>query len=151
MDITLTEKEFLISIALLQFNLQFNRKFLVDECDIVSLPANSYSDRGYEVTTIRLDDLVRMRIYVTFDSEFHASPYRLDNTGLEMRGALGDEVYVSDIKIPRYYIDQGIYKFRTLTPDYTLLPVFLTEAGMPFLTENFLYLLPEKDPAFEST
>ena len=146
----LTEKEFLIGIALLQFNLQFKKSFLVEECDIVSIPSNSYSDRGYEVTTLRMDDLVRMRIYITFDTEFHASPYRLDNTGIEMRAQLGDEVYVSDIKIPRYYKDEGIYKFRTLLPDYTKLPVFLAENGVPFLTEGYLYFLPEKDPVYES-
>lgn len=149
MRTTLTEKEFLTSIALLQFNLQFKKKFLVEECDIVTIPANSFSNRGYEITSLRLDDLVRMRIYVTFGTEFHASPYRLETTGEEMRSALGDEVYVSDIKIPSYYKDEGIYKFRTLLPDYTKLPVFLAENGVPFLSEGYLYFLPEKDPVYE--
>ena len=149
-DITTTEKEFLIGLALLQFNIQFNRKFLVSECDIVSIVPNSYSDRGYEIVTNRLDDLVRMRIYITFDTEFHASPYRLDNNGAVVSGGLGDEVYVSDMKIPKYYLDEGIYKFRWLEADLSRLPVFLTEDGVPFLTELGMYFIPEKDPIYQS-
>lgn len=151
MGTTLTEKDFLIGLAILQFNLQFKKKFLVEECDIVSIPPNSYSDRGYEVTTLRMDDLVRMRIYVTFDVEFNSSAYRLETTGEEVRSALGDEVYVADIRVPRYYKDTGTYKFRTLLQDFTKLPIFLAENGVPFLSEGYLYFLPEKDPVYEST
>ena len=147
-----TEKEFLIGLALLQFNVQYSRRFIPSEFDIMSIPPNSYSDRGYEVISIRLDDQVRLRIYLTFDFDFFTAPYRVVNSGDEVAGTLTDEVYVTDIKIPRYYYDDGIYKFRNLTLDWYKLPVFLTEDGKPFLLEDgTLYHIPEQDPTYEST
>lgn len=149
MSDSLSEKEFLIGLALQQFNSQYRKKFKVQDCDIISIPANSYSDRGYEISTARMDDLVRMRIYLKFDTIFQTSPYRLESTDPFIKGALGDEVYVSDMKIHSYYIEQGIYKFRQLTPDWGKMPILLTEDGIPLLSEEGYYLIPELLPVFE--
>lgn len=151
MSTSLTEKEFLLQIALTKFNNQFGRNLLVKEFDIMSIPPNSYSDRGYEIISIRLDDLLRMRMYLTFGTDFFASSYRLENTGDAELGGLGDEVQVTDVKVPKYYLDEGIYKFRTLTIDWSLLPVTLTEKQLPFISETGIYLIPEKEPVYEST
>ena len=145
-----TERDFLIGLALNQFNAQFSRNFLVAECDIASIVPNSFSDRGYEVVTNRLDDKTRMRIYVTFGTDFFSSPYRLENSGPAIYEGLGDEVYVADISIPKTYLENGIYRFRWINLDYTRMPVLLTEDGIPLLSEDGEYLLAELDPIYQS-
>ncbi len=148
MSFEATEKEFLIGIAITQFNVQFGKKFLTSDFDIMSIDPNSYSDRGYELVTIRLDDQVRLRMYVTFASDFFVSGYKLVNTGEGVVGGLGDEIYVSDVKIPSSYLEDGIYKFRTLTMDWSVLPITLTEQNLPFISNNGLYIIPERDPVY---
>lgn len=151
MSFEATEKEFLIGIAITQFNVQFGRKFLTSDFDIMSIDPNSYSDRGYELVTIRLDDQVRLRMYVTFADDFFVSGYRLVNTGDAVLGALGDEIYVSDVRVPRSYLEDGIYKFRTLTTDWSLLPITLTEQNQPLVSMDGIYFIPERDPEYAAS
>lgn len=135
-----SEKEFLISLALSQFNAQYKRDFKVDECDIVSIANRPYTDRGYEITTNRFDDKVVLHMYVTFGSSIVLSPYRLEVQSPYQIGDIADERYVTYVGVDRYYIEQGVYKFKLMLPNYSALPIIILENGSALLMESGIYI-----------
>jgi len=140
----MTEREFLISLALKNYNQQFGKDFRVEDCDIKSLDTRVNYDLSYEVWTNRVDDFLRMRMHLLLSHGDGLGKYRLETDGTQDVGGLTDEVFVALGRVDRYYKDAGIYKFHPILPDNALLPYILgedydpilDEAGEPLFTEN---------------
>ncbi len=137
----LTEKQFLIGLALKRFNEQYNRNVQISDCDIRSIPVRYAFVLSYEITSNRLDDNFRLHMHLRMEGSDGLGPYRVEvdsnltqNAGTT--GNTGDEVYVTLGTIDPYYRNQGIYKFRPLNQDPALSNILLLEDGTPLLLEN---------------
>lgn len=137
----LSEKQFLIGLALRRFNEQFTKTIRTQDCDIKSIPLRYGFERSYEIFTNRLDDSVRLHMHVCFEGLDGLSKYRVEVDSIQSQlpgssGSLSDEVYVTTGTIDPYYIHNGIYRFRPINEDPTLIPILLQEFGEEILLEN---------------
>jgi len=123
----MNEKQFIIQLAVAKFNQQYNRSLDYSDFDAMSIPNNIYSNLAYEVFSVRMDDYVRLRMYLTFDNVDILPNYRLEVDNTTVIGALGDEVFVTFGTIDRYYRDSGLYKFQTMYKDETLWDILICE------------------------
>lgn len=139
----MNEREFLIFLAIQQYNYQYNMHLTIADCDVMSIQPGVGSELGYEVTTVRLDDYVRLRIYLNIEDRDMLAPYTLDNSEGTATAKLGDEVFVAYGKVDRCHIYDNNYKFRWLGNDIGRLNILLTEDGAPLITEDGGYLLLE--------
>jgi hypothetical protein len=139
----MTEKEFIISLAVSAFRQQFNATILPTECDVKSIPKNTTSELGYEVYSTTLVDYLRMRIYLNFGNGDWIGPYTLETDATHVVGNLGDEVFVASGYVNDYYRTNGVYKFPWLSADALTWGMFITESGEPLLMEDGGYLLTE--------
>lgn len=137
------EKQFIIQFAIQRFNRQYKRKLRIQDFDAKSIPPNRFSEKAYEVFSVRLDDYIRLRIYLTFSKHDKTGPYRLEVDGSEGTGVLGDEVYVCQGTVDRYYLESGLYKFDALEEDVTLWNLALSEGDDALITETGDYILLE--------
>lgn len=142
----LAEKEFLMALALSTFNSQFNRAMKVDDCDIKTItPAYGFK-YGYEINTVRLDDFLRMRIYLNVGDTDALGNYTLnmDEGITDGKGTLIDEVWVANGTVDRFWIDSYQYRFvTTLYIDDARIAILLTEDNQALLTESGEYILLE--------
>lgn len=133
----LSEKKFLITLAIGQFNRQFSRNILPDDCDVKSIPVRYSADRSYEVFTLLNTDNVRLHIHMMFGGLDEVYPYVLEVDGTQGgTSALTDEVYVSSGHIDYYYLNEGIYKFNSLSFNADNTNYLLLVDGTPLLLEN---------------
>lgn len=139
----MNEKQFIIQFALQRFNQQYNRQLQVIDFDAKSITPNYTSQLAYEVFSVRLDDYVRLRMYLTYHTYDNIGPYRLEVDGSLGTGVLGDEVYVCQGTIDRFYVESGTYKFAVLEEDITLWNLTLSEDGDGLITEGGDYILLE--------
>lgn len=109
------EREFLIGMAVTQFNIQYGRKIDPKLCNIRSIHKSYGCTHGYEIKSIREDDDLRLRIYFNIGDSDVFEPYRLEVDRSFIKSALGDEVYVMLGSIDAKYIESGIYYFRPLS------------------------------------
>lgn len=143
-----TEKEFLISTALRQFNDQYDKTIAVENCDIKSIPTRWSFERSYEINTLRMDDFLRLHIHIRFEGRDGLSKYTLEVDSIatqlpDSEGTLFDEVFVATGSIDPYYKNEGIYKFRLINLDTTLLDILITEGGEDILLEDGSQILLE--------
>lgn len=139
----MNEKQFIIQFALHRFNRQYNRKLKLQDFDAKSITPNRHSQLAYEIFSVRLDDYVRLRMYLSYHRYDQIGPYRLEVDGSLGTGVLGDEVYVCQGTIDRFYIESGTYKFAVLEEDITLWNLTLSEDGDGLITEGGDYILLE--------
>lgn len=130
------EKDFIIQLAVNTFNAQYNQAIEIERCDAKSIEPNERSVLGYEVFTKRLDDFVRLRLYLNFDTTNDISQFKLEVDGTEGSDVLSDEVYVAMGSVNEFYRDTWFYKFKPMGVDITLWDIFLTEDGVPFVSED---------------
>lgn len=140
----LTEREFLITIAVRLFKSQYGRDIPVENCDVRSITASQRRALGYEIVTTRFDDFLRLRLYFDFGDETKFVSYRVEN----VQGQLGptkldDEVYVAYGTVERYYKTEGIYRFRWMTEDINRYDVILDEGEAPVLSEDGEFIVAE--------
>lgn len=144
----LREDEFLIEFAIRKYNRQFNRSFTRDEFTVRSITPRVNTQLGYEFTTKRFDDFVRLRVYFNFGRLDDMKDYRLEVNHPSYTNALGDETFVAFGTIDRHYLDSGTYRFRWLGPDFTKMPIFVTEDGFPMVDDQgryFHYVIGTQD------
>lgn len=122
----LTEKQFLINLAISRFNEQYGRDIDPTTINIKSISPNYGSDLGYELQTLRKTDYLRLRMYLSFSRVDGVMPYRLEVDKTFIPDALGDEIFVTKGSVNRYYQDAGIYKFRWIAPDVSTVDYFET-------------------------
>ena len=139
----MTEREFIIALAVNAFNQQYNASLLVENFDVKSIQPNQFTTLAYEVYTVRFDDFVRLRLYLNFDQYDSIGNYRLEVDGSEGIGVLVDEVYVATGIVDRFYKESGLYKFNWLGQDITSWDIFLTENEEALLTEIGDYFIEE--------
>lgn len=139
----LNEKQFIIQFALQKFNHQYNRSIKVEDCDAKSIQPNRFSVQAYEIFSVRLDDFLRLRLYINLSKVDKLGSYRLEVDGSEAVNQLGDEVYVATGTLDRYYYESGLYKFPWLGEDVTLWNLSLSEEGDGLITEQGEYIVLE--------
>ncbi len=139
----LNEKQFIIQFALQKFNEQYQRSIKVEDCDARSIQPNRFSVQAYEIFSVRLDDFLRLRLYINLSKVDKLGRYRLEVDGSEGVNRLGDEVYVATGTLDRYYYESGLYKFPWLDEDVTLWNLSLSEEGVGLITEQGEYIVLE--------
>lgn len=144
----LTEKQFLIKLAIDKFNNQYGASLVAANCDIKSIPTRYNADRSYEVFTLRLDDHVTIHVHMKFEGMDSVGDYRLELDSArsqlaESNLSLTDEVYVATGTIDPYYLNAGVYKFWPINADPTLLGIFIDEDSEDFAYENGEQMLLE--------
>lgn len=132
----MTEREFLIQLAVNTFNAQYGKHIEAINCDIKSITPNLFSTLAYEVYTVRMDDFVRLRMYLEFNNYDDLGRYRLEVDGSSGVGILGDEVYVASGYVDSYYRDSGLYKFGWLDVDIATWGILLAEDDVVLITED---------------
>lgn len=135
-----SEKEFLIELALHQFNLQYKKNIKAEVCAIRSIKPGYGAKYGYEIDTIRTDDYVRLRMYFNLEGINKLKPYRLEVDKNFVPGQLDDEVYVTVGTVNPYYLDAGIYKFRWINEDLSRYKFLMYMNGNVVETQNSGYL-----------
>lgn len=142
----MTESEYLISMAVSQYNTQYNFSLNTVEFDVRSLDTRVNFDRSYEIYDIGSDNLLRLHIHLIFDNADALGPYSVETDETFRVGALGDEVFVATGKIDSYYRDNSIYKFLPIIPNETNLPIILQENGLGIESEDGQFILLETTP-----
>lgn len=132
----MTEREFLIQLAVNAFNAQYGKHIEAINCDIKSIQPNQFSTLAYEVYTVRMDDFVRLRMYLEFNNYDSLGRYRLEVDGSAGTGVLTDEVYVVSGYVDSYYRDSGLYKFGWLGVDITTWGIIMVEDDVALVTED---------------
>lgn len=135
-----SEREFLIDLALHDFNQQYKKNIKSEVCAIRSIRPAYGTKYGYEIDTIRTDDYVRLRMYFNLEGINKFKPYRLEVDDTLAPGTLDDEVYVTIGTINPYYLDAGIYKFRWLNEDLNRYKFLMYVSGNVVETINSGYL-----------
>lgn len=139
----LTEREFLIQLALGQYNQQYGRNFQAADFDIMSIDQRVNFDLSYEIFTVRLDDHLRLRVHLLLSDGDGLGPYRVESDGTDGVQTLTDEIFVALGRVDQYYKDSGVYKFNPIYPDEALLPVIHDEHWQPIQDESGEYILEE--------
>lgn len=133
----LTEREFLIKLAVDKYNDQYSTKIKYEDVTICSIDPNYNTDLGYEIVTTNQLDFVRLRVYLTFDAGTHLYDYRVENDTSTGHGVLTDEVSVTLGTLASFYRDTNIYKFSWLDQ------VSQWGGASILLTEDFEYITTE--------
>lgn len=107
-----SEELFLLNTAVKAFNKQYGRTIDPQLCTIRSVTPAYGKTHGYEITTARTDDFLRMRLYFSLGKLDAFSPYRVELQGEVAAGSLTDEVYVATGVVNQWYVDSGTYRFR---------------------------------------
>lgn len=135
---TLTEKQYLIGLAIRQFNLQYGRSVRVEDCSIRSIVTNYGQELGYEITTPDVgipgdtSEYLRLRIYLSFSNSSGMTNFRLEVEENAYTEGLGDEVYVGLGKIPQALRDNKTYAFDWIDVEENLDLAFIDMEGVPF-------------------
>ena len=132
----LSEKEFLIKLAVDQFNRQFNKTIRISDCDIVSIPVRFAASYSYEISTVRSDDFLRMHIHLSLGGLDEVYPYTLQVDGGTGISTLTDEVYVASGSLDPYYIDSGLYTFKPIGIVPITEGIVVLEDGYALLLES---------------
>lgn len=114
------ERDFLITLALKEFNSQYHRDIKPEDCTVVSIAPKKYFESGYEITTTRTDDRLKIQMHLNFSSVTSVSPCYIENVPTlddnpddgEVRHS--QEVFVLCMELDSYFVEQDIYKFRWL-------------------------------------
>jgi hypothetical protein len=93
--VKLTERQFLMQLAVSQFNSQFGKNIDYNKCAIKSIPPSPDFNIAYEIDTLEQLDFVRLRIYLKFDTRTGLQSYKLYSDTTHVYAALGDEVWVA--------------------------------------------------------
>ena len=108
------EKEFLLTLALNQYNAQYNRTLEPKDCQIKSIPARPFTDKGYEISTIREDDQLVVHMFITFSSNTSVADIIVEATDKTDVSGASIGTMVLFLQLDAYYLEQDIYKFRTI-------------------------------------
>lgn len=139
------EKQFLIKLALDQYNRQYKKNIQAEQCVIYSIRPAYQQKWGYEIATTVQNDFVRLRIYLKPGQYDRLENYRLEVDDKFQLASLGDEVYVTLGQVQQGYIDDGIYRFRWIEDTYSEAS-FLTDMGnepIALMSGGFLQLSGE--------
>lgn len=129
------EKQFLLQLAVGQFNRQYSRKINPSDCAIKSIRANYRCTHGYEVWTAQANDFLRLRFYFIMGDKTLFDPYRVETDETFLTQALGDEVYVMLGMMDQDYIDHDVYRFRWIGPsDEGDFFTFMSDEPIDFMT-----------------
>ena len=113
----LTESAFLTRMALQAYNTQFGRNIRPEDCTIRSIKPHYSRTLGYEISTKRQDDFLRIKVFLDIGRGDQVHQYRVENDAIVREGNLEDEVFVAVGTVSQTYIDQGLYKFRWIGPE----------------------------------
>ena len=134
-DKLLSEKEFLINMAVDRFNSQYGSSLDPKNFVVYSIPSNYQMERGYEVVTKVENNFLRLRIYFNITDVERVRPYRLEVDDTYKTGEHGDEVYVFLGSVSTHYVKNGTYSFRWIERDVELL------SRLRYMSGGFIMLM----------
>lgn len=137
----MNEVEFLINLAVSEYNDQYGAAFKPKDFDIKSLRPSVNFDKGYEIYTVRTDDFLRLRMYFAFGNRTDFGPFKLEVDGKKFVAELGDEVFVTLGSVEDYYKNEGIYKFRWIGENPGGLFILADQDKAPIVLANGLQLI----------
>lgn len=135
------DKAIIANIAVTRYNEQFGTKFNPADFDVFSIQPAYSNTHGYEIYTERNDDSLRLHLYFNIGQKDDFMPYRLENDLQDIKGELGDEVFVTIGLVDRYYIESRQALFGWIDRSFDELPILLQENGEPLLTEDDGFIL----------
>lgn len=132
-----TEQEFLLSLAVGQYNRQFSKRTKIEEYDIRSIKPRVGYRLGYEISTKIDHDYVRMRIYLNLGDSDVVSTYLMRvEEGFLSKENLEDEVLVAFGTVDRWYVTERVYRFSPIKNSELSDPFIFLEDGTRLLLEN---------------
>lgn len=135
----LTEKEFLLTLALSKYNAQYGLDIKIEDCDIFSIPVRYNANVSYEIYTVNRTDFIRLHIHLLIENSDLLYDYRIESdpyTNRSGEGNLTDEVYVAMGMVDIYYVNIGRYQFKPITEAYDNSNTLLMEDGYELLFES---------------
>lgn len=141
------EKLYIARLAVSHFNEQFQTTYDYTRFEVITIAPNPNTTYGFEIYTYRLDDYLRLRLYVTLGDTMFIAPYRIYDEMNSTTG-LGDEIFVTDSVVDNEFLYLTNNYIRRSAPnlvgDPTILPIILNEDGADgLLMEGGDYILLE--------
>lgn len=134
---TLTESEFIIDIAVRQYNKQFGQNMLISDFELTSIRTRNNYKLGYEIATRRKDDYLKFRVYFNFGTLDFLHPYIEEvDQSYKLTMDLNDEYLVAFGTIDNWYLEEGVYSFRPINNEEMLKEYIALEDGTAILLEN---------------
>lgn len=141
---TLTEKDFLLTLAIKAYNEQFGKNLSIADFNYKFIENNGYSKVAYEAFPVNSGNLLRLRVYCAIGREDTVGLYKLAVDGTEFDNALGDEVFVANGTIDSYYLENKVYRFNTQSGSVDNSDNAITsENGDIIVAENGDIIIPE--------
>lgn len=148
----LPESEFLRKFAVDSYNKKYKRNLDYKNFIIRSVKNAFGYKYGYQVETIRSDDHVVIMLYFNLGIMTCEHIVRVEMVqNVDVSGGLGDEVYVVTGEVARYYLDEGVYKFKWLkSNDFNFTAVmFMDNDYVEFMDGDYLsWVSDEPAPPF---
>lgn len=135
----LTEKEFLLKMALDKYNAQYGLDIKITDCDIFSIPVRYNANVSYEIYTVNRTDFLRLHIHLLIQNTDVLYDYRIESDPYTNRSGennLTDEVYVAMGVVDIYYVNTGRYQFKPIAEAYDNSNTLLMEDGYELLLES---------------
>lgn len=130
---TVTEKAFLKSFALNQFNNQFGTAFKQENFDICSITPKGNFTHGYEIMALEGLETFKLIMHLNIARSDTLTPFVLQlRPPFQVKG-LGDEVFTATGSIDSAHHLYGGYPFLPLSYDVSMFPVLLDVTNEPLL------------------
>lgn len=137
----MNEFDIIKSIILRYFNIQYQKEYIPDDFDIITITPAVNFRYGYEISSKTTVDYFRIRVYLNEGDYDNLSKFRIELNYPTSTSKLGDEVYVAVGSIDKYYRETGKVKFlKVNTRDKAFI---LLENSNILLAENGSALLLE--------
>lgn len=138
----MTERQFLINLAITHYRARYGISVDVNDVDIKSVPKHMYHDLAYEVYSIRTDDQFRIHMYLDIRDIDRIHHDYLGVSPDMLSGNLEDEQFVFLGYVDRAHSAEG-YMWRWLDPSLEASNAILTESGDIIITESGEHLVLE--------
>lgn len=138
------EHDHIKAAALRFFGVQFNKQLNPADFAIICVPKKADYPLAFEIFTTRIDDFLRLRVYLQITSSDNFQPFKLEVTTPYVNNSPEDEVWVTLGSLDKYHIESGYLKEDGLyrCPDMVD-NILLMEDGNAILAEDGSYILME--------
>lgn len=138
------EHDYIKEMVLRSFSVQFNRQLNAADFGLICIPKKSEYVLAFEIFTLRVDDFLRIRVYLQLGGKDDLQPFKLEVSGVNRSNSAEDEVWVTLGSFDIYHLESGFMNENELfkCPDQ-ISNVLLLEDGGYILTEDGGYIALE--------
>lgn len=126
------ESQFLIRLAIREYNYQLGEKRDPDSCLIYSIPPIHGYSHGYEINARNPNELFRINLFLNVAETDDIDTYSLELKGPFKPGVLGDEVFVFRGSIDTAHTLYDGYRLLWINHDLSKVPLLFQTTGAPF-------------------